>query len=1714
MKRISILLAVLISGSAVEKARAVCGSCGARQSMDTKVLGPSLYVSMGRDVHGASVGHLTFSSYLPNFNLYTPAALEFTAPTRPDVVVITNSDGSLRQVNAPQALADIPVPSTTNGYVINFYYASQVGSEVAGIYGLTGSPFMSWIITNTSPGSTNEIQISKTNAAYGLIQQTLYTYAPANQGWTIQPIGGLIQQNQSVGTNTALANSFSVTNTIQSPSGPVVRQIIKTYQTLNWSASTNVAPVQIINGTEANAEVTTYTYWDPADFGAGSLVLPQEVIHPDGSWEYYTSYTTNGLPEDVYSSFEDVPVASYTSGRETVYTYTSGAVSGSGDDSTLFALTPRKVQQFVVGTPVSVSYSIFPSAGVKIDVQGASSDAAWNDAGNLYTTNLFYTSGTNQYWLQAVIRPDGTMTAYQYYPGTYLTNVVCTGMPDPTYSYVVDGTSNVTILNASGHQSSVTIYDIRSGIVMLQDTYGDFDGYGRPQQVTHLDGTTEYTSYACCGLDLTTDRDGVSHQYLYDAAKRRIGYEEIRGGTAITYSNVLDAAGNILGRIRIGMDGSQVVMESDGYDLAGERIAMTNALNGGTTLVRSYDPSNNGSLIETATDPYGNATTTTHYVDAAVKQVSGTGAHGVRYAYGVDYVGGDYSQYTEVIKLNTDGSDSSEWTKAYSDCLGRPDETLYSDSAYSQSLYNAQGQLLKAIDPDGVVTAYAYNGKGDMVYTTNDPTGADHITMITNDVVYDLGSGANVLRTRTLAWLTTGSDISTLMATSEASTDGLKSWQTKYRDTSTPVISARQISYGTNRTVTTTAPDGSYTIDLYSYGWLVSSARYDSSSAQIGETAYSYDAHGRRSAMSDARNGATVYTYNNADLVITVTTPAPGPFNSPQTTATSYDLLLRATSVVQPDGTSVSTAYLPTGEIGETFGSRTYPVAYSYDYAGRTKTMTNWSDFSAGTGARVTTWNYDSHRGFVTGKVYADNNGPSYTYTSAGRLASRTWARGTNTAYSYSSAGDLATVIYNDGGTYGVTNGYDRLGRKSAVLCGSTTTAFTYNLANDVTSESYSGGILNGLMVTNQYDSDLRRTSMALWNGSGAMTQTAYTYDNASRLASVSDGTDSAAYSYLANSPLIGQITFKRGGTTEMTTTKQYDFLNRLATIASTGGASSASPISFNYNYNNANERTMVREGNWTYWRYGYDALGQVTSGKRYWNDQTLVAGQQFGYEFDDIGNRLQTLAGGDQYGANLRVANYTNNALNQITSRDVPGYVDITGDALATNTVTVNSLTPYRKKEFFREQLNETNTGSAVWQGVTVASPGQTTVTGNSYVAQTPENFSYDLDGNLLSDGRWNYTWDGENRLVGMTSFSGAPSGSKLQLAFGYDYMGRRIQKLVSTNNGSSYVGKYTNVFAYDGWNLLGELSPAGSLIQSYLWGTDLSGSMQGAGGVGGLLQMTYYGLSTTNCFVGYDGNGNVMALVNVADGTTVADYEYGTFGEVIRATGPMAKVNPFLFQTTFYDWETDFYCYIHRYYNPSTGRFLSRDPIQERGGLDLYAFVGNDPIDRVDRCGLMSYEEMQAQIQQQRNHLYGPCCCKDPHGNDHDFTESFSAAGNTATVNLTLKFGSCASLVQIYWWDCYSAEQEWQKRGEPGGAGNWTDFGWTAGTTSYPKQATPGTGTDQPGQDPLDDKHLMTQGIVFYQMCDNGVPRIRMMPTPQKQFTWDYTQKQWTPP
>jgi RHS repeat-associated protein len=103
-----------------------------------------------------------------------------------------------------------------------------------------------------------------------------------------------------------------------------------------------------------------------------------------------------------------------------------------------------------------------------------------------------------------------------------------------------------------------------------------------------------------------------------------------------------------------------------------------------------------------------------------------------------------------------------------------------------------------------------------------------------------------------------------------------------------------------------------------------------------------------------------------------------------------------------------------------------------------------------------------------------------------------------------------------------------------------------------------------------------------------------------------------------------------------------------------------------------------------------------------------------------------------------------------------------------------------------------------------------------------------------------------------------------------------------------------------------------------------------------------------------GYDNNGNVTELYDGDSGEIVGQYEYDPYGNTIKAEGQAARENNIRFSTKEYDSSTGLYYYGYRYYDPTTGRWPSRDPIEERGGLNLYGFVNNDGVDQWDYLGL----------------------------------------------------------------------------------------------------------------------------------------------------------------
>jgi len=108
--------------------------------------------------------------------------------------------------------------------------------------------------------------------------------------------------------------------------------------------------------------------------------------------------------------------------------------------------------------------------------------------------------------------------------------------------------------------------------------------------------------------------------------------------------------------------------------------------------------------------------------------------------------------------------------------------------------------------------------------------------------------------------------------------------------------------------------------------------------------------------------------------------------------------------------------------------------------------------------------------------------------------------------------------------------------------------------------------------------------------------------------------------------------------------------------------------------------------------------------------------------------------------------------------------------------------------------------------------------------VPESPEMFTHDADGNLTADGLWTYTWDGENRLIGMESQAAVPAAFKKRLAFAYDHQSRRTRKVVYSSDLGSPISDLR--FLNDGWNVIRETVAVGNgsmqsvATNDYTWG------------------------------------------------------------------------------------------------------------------------------------------------------------------------------------------------------------------------------------------------------------------------------------------------------
>ncbi len=323
---------------------------------------------------------------------------------------------------------------------------------------------------------------------------------------------------------------------------------------------------------------------------------------------------------------------------------------------------------------------------------------------------------------------------------------------------------------------------------------------------------------------------------------------------------------------------------------------------------------------------------------------------------------------------------------------------------------------------------------------------------------------------------------------------------------------------------------------------------------------------------------------------------------------------------------------------------------------------------------------------------------------------------------------------------------------------------------------------------------------------------------------------------------------------------------------------------------------------------WGYDNFDQLTSATRTNSPNGAAdAAYNYGYQYDLIGNRLHENRG-------QLDLNSTYNPLNQLTYLDWGGKLDVLG--ITTSTGDIVKVAGQAAQMFGTNYLGGAKVGPGSNAIPVVAWNGTNSTQTNRTVYMPPvkpQKFLYDLNGNITNDEQRAFFWDEENRLVTIESLV----GEKRKSEYVYDAQWRRTQKKdLSGLSGSGYSTTNITRFVWDNWLLISDITDTPTLPYSvtnyYVWGLDLSQSLQGAGGIGGLLASIRAPPQTNNWLFAFDGNGNVA---NVSDdsGVKVASFNYDPFGRLISFSGSQADSIPWKLSTKYSEpwWNLMYYGY-----------------------------------------------------------------------------------------------------------------------------------------------------------------------------------------------------------
>ncbi|HEY0760945.1 MAG TPA: RHS repeat-associated core domain-containing protein [Pyrinomonadaceae bacterium] len=738
---------------------------------------------------------------------------------------------------------------------------------------------------------------------------------------------------------------------------------------------------------------------------------------------------------------------------------------------------------------------------------------------------------------------------------------------------------------------------------------------------------------------------------------------------------------------------------------------------------------------------------------------------------------------------------------------------------------------------------------------------------------------------------------------------------------------------------------------------------------------YTYDGSGRLWKKTDQNGGITEYTYDTSHRMLTIEDPGGNVYLtneydangrvSEQTLADSstyeFDYTLNGSGevasveITDPRGNVRSVTFNGDGhEISASYGVGTADEqTYTYERSSGSNIVTTITDaldreteftrdaqgfltevtLLPGTADEVS-WQYTYEPNYHMLASVTDplNHTTTYTYDAKGSVTSVTDPLNHSTTFTYDVAGQLKTVtdalnhtteFFYDGGDLVAVE--DPLGRTVNMIVDSVgrtlratdplgqSVAYAYDVLDRVTQVT---DPLSGT-VAFTYDANNNLTTVTD-PSSGVLT---YTYDNMERIINREDQLNNdTVYAYNSDGT-VESITDRKGQVTSYT----YDALDRLTEVTYDDSSTTT------YTYDDANRITEIVDSISGTTEMSYDNFDQF--------EEITTPQGTIAYTYDDAGRRTSMTVSGQsavnytydnanrltQITKGSSTATFTYDNANRRTSLTPPGgatteytYDDasqVTELTYKFGATTLGNLTYTYDAGGRRTAIG----GSYARTGQPAAVTSTTYNDANQATAFAGQTLTYDSNGNMTGDGTYTYTWNARNKLASI-------SGTSFSASFTYDVFGRRTSKTV---NGT------TTSYLYDGSNLVQEQS-GGSATANMV--------------MGGLDEVLARTDSTTSWSLLTDALGSTLALVN-SSGSVQTEYTYEPFGKT--TTSGSSNANPSQFTGREND-VAGLYFYRNRYYSPYLHRFISEDPAGLRGGINSYAYVGNNPLSFSDPYGL----------------------------------------------------------------------------------------------------------------------------------------------------------------